>query len=80
MTERDIYNLKIATNPNIIQEVVGLEVKADHVYAHLIESAAFNIGRRKTYYSVPGNLVAFAYTLSFQRGGESYVHSLQRQN
>ncbi len=71
--ERDIYKLTIANNPNIIQGVVSLKVKADYVYMHLIESAAFNIGRNKTYYGVPGNLVAFACKLSFQRGGEGYV-------
>lgn len=40
---------------------------------HLIESAPFNIGRHKTYLGVPGNLVAFACKLSFQRGGEGYL-------
>ena len=40
---------------------------------HLIESAAFNIGRHKAYYGVPGNLVAYTCRLSFQRGGEGYV-------
>jgi len=40
---------------------------------HLIESSPFNIGKSKTYYGVPGNLVAFACKLSFQRGGEGYV-------
>lgn len=71
--EGDIYKLTIANNPNIIQGIVSLEVKADHVHMHLIESAAFNIGTNKTYYGVPGNLVAFACKLSFQRGGEGYV-------
>ena len=70
---RDIYKLTIANNPNIIQGIVSLEVKADHVYMHLIESAAFNIGKRKAYYGVPGNLLAFACKLSFQRGAEGYV-------
>lgn len=40
---------------------------------HLIESAAFNIGKHKTYFGVPGNLVAYACKLSFQRGGDGYV-------
>jgi hypothetical protein len=71
--ERDIFKLTIANNPNIIQGIVSLEVKADHVYMHLIESAPFNIGKNKTYYGVPGNLVAYACKLSFQRGGEGYV-------
>ena len=37
---------------------------------HLVESAPFNIGQAKVYVGVPGNLVAFACRLSFQRGFE----------
>ena len=73
VAEREIYKLTIANNPNVIQGIVSLEVKTDYVYMHLIESAPFNIGRSKTYYGVPGNLVAFTCKLSFQRGGEGYV-------
>jgi len=73
LPERDIFKLTIVNNPNIIQGVISLEVKPDHVYMHLIESAPFNIGKHKTYFGVPGNLVAFACKLSFQRGGEGYV-------
>ncbi len=75
---RELYKLTITNNPNIVQGVVSLEVKADHVYMHLIESAPFNIGKNKTYLGVPGNLVAFACKLSFQRGGEGYVSFLSK--
>ncbi len=75
---REVYKLTITNNPNIIQGVVSLEVKADHVYIHLIESAPFNIGKSKTYLGVPGNLLAFACKLSFQRGGEGYVSFLSK--
>jgi hypothetical protein len=71
--ERDIYKLTIANNPNIIQGIISLEIKTDHVFMHLIESAPFNIGKQKTYFGVPGNLIAFACKLSFQRGNEGYV-------
>lgn len=71
--EKDIYKLTIVGNPSIIQGLVSLEVKEDHVYMHLIESASFNIGKTKVYLGIPGNLVAFACKLSFQRGGEGYV-------
>jgi hypothetical protein len=53
--------------------LVSLEVKSDHVFVHLIESASFNIGKNKTYLGVPGNLVAFACKLSFQRGHDGFV-------
>jgi len=69
----EIYKLTISNNPNIIQGLVSLEVKSDHVFMHLIESARFNIGRNKTYLGVPGNLVAFACKLSFQRGHDGFV-------
>src|SRR5690606_2109209 len=71
--QREIYKLTIVNNPNIIQGLVSLEVKSDHVFMHLIESSPFNIGTNKVYLGVPGNLVAFACKLSFQRGGDGYV-------
>ena len=71
--EREVYKLTISNNPDIIQGIISLEVKTDHVYMHLIESAPFNIGKHKVYYGVPGNLVAYACKLSFQRGSEGYL-------
>jgi hypothetical protein len=71
--ERDVYKLTIVNNQNIIQGLVSLEVKQDHVYMHLVESAPFNKGKTKLYAGVPGNLVAFACKLSFQRGHEGNI-------
>lgn len=75
---KEVYKLTIINNLNIIQGIISLEVKTDHVYMHLIESAPFNIGKEKTYLGVPGNLVAFACKLSFQRGGDGYVSFLSK--
>lgn len=75
---KEVYKLTISNNPTIIQGIVSLEVKADHVFMHLIESAPFNIGKNKVYLGVPGNLVAFACKLSFQRGTEGYVSFLAK--
>lgn len=71
--ERDVYKLTIVSSPLIIQGLVSLEVKSDHVYMHLVESAPFNKGKTKVYAGVAGNLVAFACKLSFQRGHEGNV-------
>jgi hypothetical protein len=71
--ERDVYKLTIVNNQNIIQGLVSLEVKPDHVYMHLVESAPFNKGKTKLYSGVPGNLVAFACKISFQRGHQGNV-------
>lgn len=66
--ERDVFKLTIVNNSEIIQGLICVEVKEDHVYMHLVESAPFNKGKTKVYAGVPGNLVAFACKLSFQRG------------
>ena len=71
--ERDVYKLTITNNQTVIQGLISLEIKTDHVYIHLIESAPFNKGKSKMYSGVPGNLVAFACKLSFQRGYEGNV-------
>jgi len=71
--EREVYKLTISNNPDIIQGIISVEVKLDHVYMHLIESAPFNIGKHKVYFGVPGNLVAYACKLSFQRGSDGYL-------
>ncbi len=71
--KKDIYKLTISGNPNVIQGLICLEIKTDHVYMHLVESAPFNKGKSKMYAGVPGNLVAFACKVSFQRGYEGNV-------
>ena len=40
--ERDVYKLTIVNNQSVIQGLISLEVKSDHVYMHLLESAPFN--------------------------------------
>lgn len=71
--EIEVYKLTISNNPNIIQGLVSFEIKSDHIFMNLIESAPFNIGKNKTYVGVPGNLLAFVCRVSFQRGFDGYV-------
>jgi hypothetical protein len=75
---KEVYKLTIVGNPNIIQGLVSIEVKPDHVYMHLIESAPFNKGKNKVYNGVPGNLVAFACKLSFQRGFQGAISFISK--
>lgn len=76
--ERDVYKLTIVNNQNIIQGLLSLQIKNDHVYIHLIESAPFNKGRVKVYSGIPANLVAFACQLSFQRGHDGNVSFISK--
>ena len=71
--DREVYKLTIQTNPNIIQGLISLQIQKDHIYIHLLESAPFNRGKHKMYLGVPGNLVAFACRLSFQKGNDGFV-------
>ncbi len=75
---RDTFKLTIVGNPFVIQGLVSLEVRFDHVYMHLLESAPFNRGPQKVYAGVPGNLVAYACKLSFQRGHEGNLSFLSK--
>ena len=75
---RDIYKLTITGNSKIIQGLISLEVKSDHVYMHLVENAPFNKGQTKVYAGVAGNLVAYACKLSFQRGHDGNVSFLSK--
>ena len=76
--EREVYKLSIVNNQQTIQGLVSLEIKLDHVYMHLVESAPFNKGKLKMYAGVPGNLVAFACKLSFQRGHSGNVSFISK--
>ncbi len=75
---KDVYKLSITNNPDIIQGLISLEVKADHVFMHLLENSPFNKGKNKMYSGVPGNLVAFACKLSFQRGHSGNISFISK--
>jgi hypothetical protein len=75
---REVFKLTIVNNSSIVQGLISLEVKPDHVYLHLIESAPFNRGKKKMYNGVSGNLVAFACKFSFQRGHEGNLSFLSK--
>jgi hypothetical protein len=70
---REVFKLTITNNPNIIQGLLSFTIKPDHLYMNLLESAPFNLGHKKLYDGVPGNLVAYACKVSFQNGFEGFV-------
>jgi len=71
--KNEVYKLTTVNNPTIIQGLLSIEDKDDHVFMHLIESSKFNKGKNKIYLGVPGNLVAFACKVSLEKGYEGYV-------
>jgi hypothetical protein len=71
--DRETFKLVIKDNPKIIQGLLSISDQGDHIYMHLIESAKFNKGKAKIYSGVPGNLVAFACKVSFDKGYDGYL-------
>lgn len=72
-SDRKVYKLTIIDNPNIIQGLASISDYGDHFYLHLVESASFNLGKKKLYTGVPGNLFAFTCKLSWDKGYEGFV-------
>ncbi len=70
---REVYKLVIENNEELNQGLISITDNNDHIFMNLIESAKFNKGRNKLYEGVPGNLVAFACRLAFEKGYEGIV-------
>jgi hypothetical protein len=70
---KSVFKLTTVNNPTIIQGLVSIENKKDHIFMHLIESSKFNKGKRKAYFGVPGNLIAFACKVSLDNGYEGFL-------
>jgi len=70
---KEVYKLTTVNNPSIIQGLLSIEDKTDHIFMHLIESSKFNKGKGKVYLGVPGNLVAYACKVSVNKGYEGFL-------
>jgi hypothetical protein len=70
---KEVYKLTTVNNPTIIQGLISIEDKQDHIFMHLIESSKFNKGDGKIYLGVPGNLVAFACKVSMNKGYQGFL-------
>ncbi|MFI5202237.1 MAG: hypothetical protein ACHQNE_07610 [Candidatus Kapaibacterium sp.] len=70
---REVYTLTTILNPTIIQGLISLEDRDDHIFVHLIENADFNKSRQKLFEGVAGNLFAFACKMSFEKGYGGFV-------
>jgi hypothetical protein len=70
---KEVYKLSTVNNPTIIQGLLSIEDKKDHIFLHLIESTPFNKGKSKVYLGVAANMVAYACKVSFDKGYNGYV-------
>jgi hypothetical protein len=72
-TSKEVFKLSTINNPTIIQGLLSIEDKQDHIFMHLIESAKFNKQKDKVYAGVPGNLIAFACKISVDKGYQGFI-------
>ena len=74
--ERQVYKLIAEKEPSVIQGLVAFEKwdKDKLVYMPLVESAPFNVGKKKLYEGVCGNLVAYGCKLSKEYGFGGYLY------
>lgn len=70
---KEVYKLTSVNNPTIIQGLISIEDRQDHIFMHLLESAKFNKNKNKVYLGVPGNLVAYACKVSVDKGYEGFL-------
>jgi hypothetical protein len=71
--KREVFKLVTCQNPTVIQGLISLTQRHDHVFIYLIENAPFNIGQKKIYAGVAGNLIAFACKRFFECGYDGAV-------
>jgi hypothetical protein len=72
MPGRKFFKLVIRGH-TLIEGLISLQIMEGHIEMHLIESAPHNFGRSKKWIGVPGNLVAFACKMSFEKGFDGAV-------
>ncbi len=65
---REVHALTTIADASIIQGLISIEDKGDHVFVHLVENARFNQGKGKVYQGVAPNLFAFACLRAFDLG------------
>ena len=70
---KEVFKLTTINNPTIIQGLISIEDKQDHIFMHLIESSKFNKRKGKVYLGVPGNLVAFGCKVSVDKGYQGFL-------
>ncbi len=69
----EVFKLVVPEVGQEIHGLISLSREADHVFAHLVENHPQNVGRRKRFSGVAGNLFAHAAKLSFDLGHDGFV-------
>lgn len=77
--QRCVFKLVTLESPSDIQGLICVEDLGDHIQAHLMERA-FYVQKLRLFSGVPGNLMAYACKLSFERGYEGFVSFVSKMD
>ena len=69
----ELYKLTIPNRGPEIEGLISLTRMTGFVQVMLIENHPRNVGRKKKFVGVAGNLMAYAAKLSFELGNEGYI-------
>lgn len=73
LAESEVYKLSAPKLGSTIHGLISLTRASGFVQVNLVECHPENIGRRKRFQGVAGNLFAFASTMAFDLGHEGFV-------
>ena len=71
--DKEVFKLTTVNNPTVIQGLICISDKGDHICMDVIENAKFNKGKKKLYRGVAGNLVGFVCKTAFERDYDGLV-------
>jgi hypothetical protein len=69
----EVYALTTMDDPDVIHGLITISDEQDHIFMDLLESAPFNVGKKKQFDGVAGNLVAFACYCAFKKGYDGII-------
>jgi hypothetical protein len=78
--EREVYKLTISGNPTVIQGLISIEVKTDHVYMHLVENAPFIRAKQKCIQVLQQTLELLLADFHFSVGMKAMFHFFPNLN
>ncbi len=76
--DREVFKLIADQFPDVIQGLISMSDRGDHIFLNLIETAGFNRGKDKLFKGVAGNLVAFACKQSLESGYRGVVSFISK--
>ena len=73
LLESEVYNLTVPKLGATVHGLISLTRAAGFIQINLVESHPENVGRKKRYQGVAGNLFAYAANLAFDLGHNGFV-------